>query len=98
MWYCSSGSRFYLGAPPSQAGLSYDVVRGVDMGKELFDNDPERAEGILAMKRPLETCFSGIESSVTDTEWRCDVGLTVPRPRQESQTSNRSLEVEVAKS
>ena len=46
MWYCSSGSRSYLDAPPIQAGLSYDVVRGVDMGKELFDNDPERAEGV----------------------------------------------------
>ena len=46
MWYCSSGSRSYPGAPPIQAGLSYDVVRGVDMGKKLFDNDPERAEGV----------------------------------------------------
>ena len=97
MWCCSSGSRSYLGAPPIQAGVSYDVVRGVNMGKELFDNDPEGAEGICnpCDEETFGDMFSGIERDGHGMEM-----LDSPRQGLDEavKASNTSLGVEVEKS
>ena len=84
MLYCGSGSWSYLSAPPIQAGVSYDVVRGVNVGKKLFYNDPERAEGVCNRTQNGDTMLDSPSRGL-------DKKVKLPTGHSKSKSQSRSL-------